>query len=79
MANQRKKILADLSQQTEKYGTSPEHVAILTWLATSAKTSNQWSMWVNVNWHSTGPMSYQVDREYLPTPELIQLHNGKSN
>ena len=72
MTISRSKILSDLERQESDDGQSDD-IEILKWFLGCCKNSSQWNSFVNVVWEKTGPMSYQNDRQWIPSEELRKL------
>lgn len=72
MASDREKILKELDAQEKRNGKSDE-IEILRRFAKIVKWGSQWSSFVKCKWIPYGKMSYEKHREYVPTPELLEL------
>jgi hypothetical protein len=72
MAGDRDKILKELKEQEKRNGKSDE-IEILRRFAKIVKWGRQWSSFVKCKYIPYGKMSYECHREYVATPELLEL------
>ena len=72
MVSDRERLLKELKEQEKRNGKSDE-IEMLRRFAKIVRWGSQWNSFVKCNHVPYGKMSYEMHRDYVPTPELLEL------
>lgn len=75
MANTREKIEKELMVQKEIEGFEDNNEEILRTFLKICKSNMQWNVFTEVRFHRHGKYSYECDRFYYPSDELVNFYN----